>query len=385
MVHFLFWSSLCLIAYSYLVYPVILWIAGRLQQLVTAGTPAGDSTVSEWPRVTMLVAAHNEAAIIREKIANCLAIDYPADRFRVVIASDGSEDATNRLVAACPDPRIHLIAYPQRRGKIATLNATIPMLEDEIIVMSDANTMYAPDAVRALVPHFADERVGCVCGELVLVSQNDSGSGEGLYWKYETLLKRMESRLGFLLGATGGIFALRKSLFRPLPPTTIVEDFVTAMKILEGGRRVCYEPNARATETTAPTIREEMRRKTRLGAGGFQAIGLTAAMLNPFRGLPALGYWSHKVLRWLVPFFMLGALVSNVALMSEPLYALFLAAQLLAYGVGLQGLLPRPSDHRLVRPVRYFFLMNLALFIGFFRFLRGTQRVTWERASRQKA
>jgi cellulose synthase/poly-beta-1,6-N-acetylglucosamine synthase-like glycosyltransferase len=248
--------------------------------------------------------------------------------------------------------------------------------------MSDANTMYAPDAVRALVGHFADARVGCVCGELVLESPQGGGSGEGLYWKYETLLKRMESDLGFLLGATGGIFAIRRSLFRPLPPTTIVEDFVTAMKILEGGHRVCYEPQAQATESTAPTMREEMRRKSRIGAGGFQAIGMTAAMLDPRRGLPALGYWSHKILRWFVPFLMLGALASNLALAVEPVYALFLALQIAAYAVGLQGLLPRSFDHRLLRPVRYFFMMNLALFIGFFRFVAGTQRVTWERAQR---
>src|SRR5947208_3771317 len=140
----------------------------------------------------------------------------------------------------------------------------------------------------------------------------------------------MESRLGFLLGATGGIFAIRKSLFRPLPPTTIVEDFVTAMKILEAGHHVCYEPKARATECTAPTMRDEMKRKSRIGAGGFQAIGMTAAMLNPLRGMPALGYWSHKILRWFAPFLMIGALLSNLALATEPIYALLLAAQLAA-------------------------------------------------------
>jgi cellulose synthase/poly-beta-1,6-N-acetylglucosamine synthase-like glycosyltransferase len=382
MVECLFWSCLLLITYSYVVFPLVLLVATRFRRRNSDPLLQTEETAVEWPRVTMLVAAYNEAAVIQDKIQNCLAIDYPSDRFRVVIASDGSDDATNDLVGACSDPRIRLLAYTQRRGKIGTLNATIPTLEDEILVMSDANTMYAPDAVRALVRHFADERIGCVCGELVLESPDGGGSGEGLYWKYETLLKRLESQLGFLLGATGGIFAIRRSLFRPLPPTTIVEDFVTPMKILEGGYRVRYEPKARATETTAPTMQEEMRRKTRIGAGGFQAIGLTAAMLNPLRGWPALGYWSHKVLRWFVPFLMLGALLSNVVLAAEPMFAEFLVIQLLAYAIGLQGLSPRPIDHKLIRPIRYFFLMNLALFIGFFRFLRGTQRVTWERASR---
>jgi len=376
----LFWSCLFLMGYSYIGYPLVLAVACRLQRLFRRERSLAPEETTEWPRVTMLVAAYNEASVIQDKIENSLAIDYPADRLRVVIASDGSSDATNSLVSARVDPRIQLIGYTQRRGKIGTLNATIPNLEDEIIVMSDANTMYAPDAVKKLVRHFADERIGCVCGELILEDPNGGGSGEGLYWKYETLLKRMESKLGFLLGATGGIFAIRKSLFRPLPPSTIVEDFVTAMKILEDGHRVCYEPTARATEYTAPTVKDEMKRKSRIGAGGFQAIGLTAPMLNPLRGLPALGYWSHKVLRWVVPFLMLGALLSSAALAGQPLYALALGAQLLSVAIGLDGLGSARIDLRLIRPLRYFFLMNLALFIGFFRFLRGTQRVTWEQA-----
>jgi cellulose synthase/poly-beta-1,6-N-acetylglucosamine synthase-like glycosyltransferase len=376
----LFWSCLLLVAYSYLLYPVVLAAACRLQRLFRRQRPVAEP--ADWPAVTMVVAAYNEERVIREKIQNSLALDYPADRLRVVIASDCSSDRTNEIVAACDDPRIQLIGYTERRGKIGVLNATIPNLEDDLVIVSDANTMYAPKAVKNLVRHFTDERVGCVCGELVLEDANGGASGEGLYWKYETLLKRMESRLGFLLGATGGIFAIRRKLFRRLPAGTIVEDFVLPMKILEEGHRVCYEPAARATETTAPSMREEMRRKTRIGAGGFQAIGLTKAMLDPRRGMPALGYWSHKILRWCAPFLLLGAILTNLTLIAEPLYAAFLVAQLAGLVIGLQGLLPRSIDHRLVRPVRYFFLMNLALFIGFFRFLRGTQRVTWEQAAR---
>jgi cellulose synthase/poly-beta-1,6-N-acetylglucosamine synthase-like glycosyltransferase len=379
----LFWSCLLLVAYSYLLYPVVLAAACRLQRLLgRSPKPLVEPADAEWPNVTMVVAAYNEERVIADKITNSLAIDYPAGRLKVVIASDCSSDRTNEMVAACDDPRIRLIGYTERRGKIGVLNATIPNLEDDLIIVSDANTMYAPDAVKKLVRHFADERVGCVCGELVLEDANGGSSGEGLYWKYETLLKRMESKLGFLLGATGGIFAMRRKLFHRLPAGTIVEDFVVAMKILEEGHRVCYEPAARATETTAPSMQEEMRRKTRIGAGGFQALGLTKKMLNPCRGIAALGYWSHKVLRWVAPFLLLGAVLSNIALIVEPAYAYFLAAQLAAIAIGLQGLTPRAIDHKLVRPVRYFFLMNLALFIGFFRFLRGTQRVTWEQAAR---
>jgi cellulose synthase/poly-beta-1,6-N-acetylglucosamine synthase-like glycosyltransferase len=375
-----FWSCVVLIGYSYLLYPMILFLLSSLQKAERRQDRRTSADRFQWPKVTMLVAAHNEEGIIKEKIRNCLAIDYPDKNFHVVIASDGSNDRTNAIVQSCKNPRIQLIAYPERQGKIGTLNATLPTLTDQIVVMSDANTMYSPDAVRKLARHFADERVGCVCGELILESPEGGGSGEGLYWKYETLLKRMESKCGFLLGATGGIFAIRKSLFQPLPPGTIIEDFVTGMKVLAQGFKVCYEPEARATEFMEPTMRDEMRRKSRIGAGGFQAIGLTAEMLNPGRGLPAIGYWSHKIIRWFVPFLMVGALAANVGLVTETGYVLLLALQLLAYVIGIQGLLARRRGNRLVQPIHYFFLMNLALFIGFFRYIRGTQRVTWERA-----
>jgi cellulose synthase/poly-beta-1,6-N-acetylglucosamine synthase-like glycosyltransferase len=235
--------------------------------------------------------------------------------------------------------------------------------------------------VKKLVRHFADERIGCVCGELVLESPHGGGSGEGIYWKYETMLKRLESACGFLLGATGGIFAIRRTLFPPLPTETIVEDFVTGMKVLENGYQVRYEPEAGAREYTEATMRDEMRRKSRIGAGGFQAIGMTAGMLLPSRGLPAVGYWSHKILRWFVPFLMLGALTANAFLAAQPPWTWILAAQLAGYVIALYGFVAGRSAPKLIRPLSYFLLMNFALLIGFFRYVRGTQRVTWDRGA----
>jgi cellulose synthase/poly-beta-1,6-N-acetylglucosamine synthase-like glycosyltransferase len=381
----LFWSCVGLVGYTYVVYPLILLIVSRLHR-AEAKQPSLPENEAEWPRVTMVIAAYNEAKVIEEKIANSLAQEYPADRLRIVVASDGSDDGTNALVAACRDPRVQLIACPERRGKIATINATIPQLSDEILVMSDADAMYAPDAVKNLVKQFADERVGVVSGELEFIAPSGGGSGEGLYWKYETWVKKMEGRFGFLLGASGAIFAIRRSLFRQLPPNTINEDFVVPMKVLEDGYRVCFAPDAHATHPAAATMADEMRRKVRIGAGGFQGIRLTTAMLNPLRGLPALGYWSHKVIRWCVPFLMLGAFLTNIPLAFQPFYAYLLAVQCAAYAIGIQGLLPQPLpkalDNKLFKPIRYFFLMNLGLFLGFFRYLFGTQKVTWERAAR---
>jgi cellulose synthase/poly-beta-1,6-N-acetylglucosamine synthase-like glycosyltransferase len=233
------------------------------------------------------------------------------------------------------------------------------------------------------VLRFQDPRVGCVSGELGL--EREGGvSGEGLYWKYECWIKRNESRLGFLIGCNGGIFALRAGLFEPLPPNTLVEDFVLTMRILEKGSRVVFEPGARALEPACASARDEMKRKVRIGAGGFQALGLTRRLLLPSYGLAAFAYWGHKVLRWLVPFFFLAALVSNLFLLPHPFYWATLAAQGAGAFIAGWAYYARPGGEppRWLRPISYFYLMNFALLCGFLRFILGTQRVTWERASR---
>jgi cellulose synthase/poly-beta-1,6-N-acetylglucosamine synthase-like glycosyltransferase len=247
--------------------------------------------------------------------------------------------------------------------------------------MSDANTMFAPDAIRKLARHFVDPQVGCVSGELLL--EHEGGvSGEGLYWKYEGWIKRNESRLGFLIGCNGGIYALRRALYQPLPTSTIVDDFVLSMRVLEQGYRVCFEPEARATEPAAASARAEMVRKIRIGAGGFQALGLTRRLLHPRYGASAFAFWGHKVLRWCVPLLFLAALVANVALVGVGFYQAVLGLQLVgvlvagrAYTLRAGRVLPRWT-----RPISYFYLMNFALLCGFFRFVFRTQRVTWERA-----
>lgn len=370
--------------YSYVVFPILLAVLARRQDAKRQTASSGTYT----PRVAMVIAAYNEATVLGDKLTNTWAIDYPADKFQIVIGSDGSSDGTAEILQKCGDARLKAHIFTERRGKISVLNDLVSRSDADILVMSDANTMFTPDAVRKLVRHFEDERVGCVSGELGL-EQQGGVSGEGLYWKYECWIKRNESRLGFLIGCNGGIFALPRRLYESLPPSIIVEDFVLSMRILEKGYRVLFEPEARGTEPPCPTSRAEMIRKIRIGAGNFQALGLTYPVLHPRYGLRAFAYWGHKVVRWCVPLLFLLALGANAALLSpanpqKELYAALLMFQFIGAAVALWSYNARPgvSLPKWTRPVSYFYLMNYALLCGFFRFLRGTQKVTWERASR---
>ena len=367
------------VLYTYLGFPLLLAFLARRR----IGLPALPELAAEdLPRVTMLVAAYNEAAALPAKLANTWAIDYPADKFTLLIGSDGSNDATPEILRDCDDIRLRAHCFPERRGKISVLNDLTARAGTEILIMSDANTMFAPDAVRLLVRPFADPAVGCVSGELV-IEQEGGVSGEGIYWKYEGWIKRNESRLGFLIGCNGGIFALRRSLYDVLPASTIVEDFVLTLRILEKGFRVQFEPKARGIEPACASARAEMTRKIRIGAGGFQALGLTRPLLHPRFGAIAFAFWGHKVLRWLAPQFIVIALLANCALLYLPLFAAFLILQLGGAFMALRAYHARPGREpgRLARPIGYFYLMNYALLCGFFRFLFGTQRVTWDRAA----
>lgn len=370
-----------LIGYTYCVFPCLLALAGKGKRDVAEAAEVHAGDAAGLPRVAMIVAAFNEEAVLGDKLRNTWKIDYPADRFQLVIGSDGSNDGTARLLETCTDPRLRGYCFTARRGKISVLNELVAGCNADILVFSDANTMFEPDAIRRLVARFADPRVGCVSGELCL-EQEGGVSGEGLYWKYENWIKRNESRLGFLIGCNGGIFALRRELYRPLPASTVVEDFVLSMRVLEEGHRVVLEAGARAYEPPCPTARAEMIRKVRIGAGNFQALGLTYRLLHPAYGLRAFAYWGHKVLRWLVPFFFISALLANLFLLELQVFQVLFILQLAGAAVAVRSYGSGTALPRWTRPVSYFYLMNYALFCGFLRFLFRTQRVTWERASR---
>src|SRR5579862_1231441 len=370
LLHLVFWTAWGLVAYTYVGFPLLLallaWIASWRGARASAA-PLADAAL---PKFALVIAAYNEESVIADKLANTWQLDYPTHKLDVLIGSDGSDDGTAEILAGCEDPRLRSFLFTERRGKISVLNDLMAHTDADIVVMSDANTLYSPDAIRKLVAHFQDPYVGCVSGELSL--ENDGGaSGEGLYWRYEGWIKRNESRLGFLIGCNGGIFALRRALYDPLPSSTIVEDFVLTLRVLQKGYRVHFAPEARAIEPACATSRAEMIRKIRIGAGGWQALGRTRALLHPRYGARAFAFWGHKVLRWLVPLFLLTALVANVALLKQPLYGVLFGIQFLgaliaiwAYGAGPGSQLPKWT-----RPISYFFLMNYALGCGFVRFL----------------
>jgi cellulose synthase/poly-beta-1,6-N-acetylglucosamine synthase-like glycosyltransferase len=374
-----FWAAAVLLAQTYFLYPLWLLLLSRLRPAWRA-TSIGSGV---WPSVSLVVAAHDEASCIEEKLSNSLALDYPPDRLEVLIGSDGSTDGTDELVRAFPDPRIRLSAAP-RAGKTSVLNRCIPLAQGEVVVLSDANTRIEPGALKALVRHFGDPEVGAVCGRLQLYNPTRAEYEESAYWKYESWLKALEGMQGAVVGANGGLYALRRELFTSLPPSTIVDDFVIALRLLDQGYRVLYEPEALAAEETTEDYGREFGRRARIAAGNFQSLGLVPGLLSPLRGFPAFAFWSHKVLRWCAPALMLVALAANAALLDRPFYRFTMAAQVGFYALALLGRVAvGPSLLRRVAGVAYYFVtMNLAIVVGFWRFLRNSQAAAWERTAR---
>jgi cellulose synthase/poly-beta-1,6-N-acetylglucosamine synthase-like glycosyltransferase len=380
-----FWVCTAAVAYAYVGYPVAVWALARCfgRPLVAPATGYGDP-----PSVTLLIVAHNEAAEIGGRVENALAIDYPTDHLDILVASDGSTDATADIVAAFDDPRVRVIDFPERRGKAATLNDAIAHVSGSVVILSDANTYTAAGSARALARWFADPSVGVVCGRLVLTDPATGRNVDSLYWKYETFLKKCESRLGALLGANGGIYAIRRELLEPIPGDTIVDDFYIPLRAkLITGCRIVYDRDAVACEETPAGIGSEFRRRSRIGAGGFQSIPRLAGLLHPRHGWVAFTFLSHKVLRWLGPFLLIGAVAANVALLGEPLYQACAAAQAAFYLSALLGayLPARPRVFRFLRLGTMFTGMNGALLVGFVRWVRGSQRAAWIRTPRSAA
>jgi cellulose synthase/poly-beta-1,6-N-acetylglucosamine synthase-like glycosyltransferase len=377
-----FWTCLALVAYVYVGCPVVIWLCARL--FGRAPAPPAEAS-RELPRLTLLIAAHDEAEVIGARLENALALDYPKDRLEIVVASDGSRDATPEIVRGFADRGVRLLDYQPNRGKAATLNAAWREVTGDIVLLSDANTFTDPAAPGRLARWFSDPSVGAVCGRLVLVDPATGRNVDGLYWRYETVLKRSEARLGALLGANGAIYAIRRDAYVPIPPDTIVDDFVIPLLAkLRRGSRLVYEADAVAREETPAEIRDEFRRRARIGAGDFQSLRLLWPLLSPRHGWLAFSFLSHKVLRWCCPFFLLGMAASNVALVAIPAYQATLVAQAIFYLVAWLGSRATGTGTpvRLVRLTTLFSTMNAALLVGFFRWLSGRQRGAWVRTAR---
>lgn len=354
-----FWAATGLIFYAFVGYPLLLWLVQSLFR-----RPVRKEAIE--PSVSILVAAYNEAAVIGEKIRNAFALDYPPERLEIVVASDGSSDATAQIVRSLiPDGspgRLRLLDYPENRGKLAVLNDVIPKLGGEIVVFSDASSMLEPGAVRHLVANFADSRVGAASGVYKVLSKEvaDLGPQEDMYWKYETLLKVQEAKLGALTGAHGSLYAMRRSLY-PFPPAgTINDDFVIPTSVLRHKLRIAYEPKAVAYEEA-----EEMEgfgRRIRITAGNVAQLREVKALLWPPRPVVLFCFLSHKAARLVVPLAMVAALVSNALLLGSPLYNWLMLGQIAFYCLAVAGAFVRLKP-RVLRLPYYFCKINASLFV----------------------
>lgn len=391
---FIFWASVLFIVYTYVGYPLVLFALSSLVQierdlvfLFRRGERRRRRDDARLPGVTLGFAAYNEEDVIEEKVRNCLALNYPREKLEILVISDGSNDQTEVVVAKYLSHGIRLLADGERRGKAARMNQIVEMASSPVVVFSDANTIYDPDALNAIVRHFEDERVGAVCGEVRLTGPSGELESESLYWRYEVVLKFLENKLDLVIGSNGPIYAVRREYYEPIPDDTIVDDFVIPMLIRGKGYRLVYDPEAVAHEKTTGSLEGEMIRRQRIGAGNWQAASMLRGMLHPLQGRVAFSFWSHKVFRWSVPLAMIVALVSNLPLVGRHPYGLLMLLQVAFYAAAGVGHLTGGQGGlgRLCRVPQTFVEMNLGLLSGLVRFVSGSQRVTWARRTRQPA
>lgn len=385
-----FWCALGMVAYTYVGYGVLVTVINRLLgRHRVVPRPLADEDL---PSVTVLVAAWNEADCIEKKIRNTFDLDYPADRLRVLVVSDGSDDATPQLVAALAEtePRLRGLHQDERQGKTAAVNRAIEFVDTDLVVLNDANTDVNPEALRRLAAHFADPAVGGVSGEKRVAATNRAaGAGENLYWRYESFLKREDARLHTLVGSAGELYGMRTSLFTPLPLDTVLDDFMQSMLVVQNGFRFGYEPDAFASEPPSPSTRDEAKRKIRNAAGGFQAMARLKPMLNPRRHpVATFQYVSHRVLRWWgAPLGLASALVLNAVIVvagGPAFYAWLLAGQAVFYGLAALGWVMAERGLRW-RPAFvpfYFTYMNVLALAGLVRWARGRQTPLWPKIAR---
>ena len=378
----LFWLSIAVIFYTYVGYGLLV---GIWAHFVKSDNNPEDSTFE--PEVTLIVPAYNEAVILDAKVKNCLELDYPTSHIQLLFITDGSTDSSAEVLAVYP--QVKHLHVPARGGKSLAENRAIQHVSTPYVVFTDCNTLLNPEALRIMLAHYQDPRVGAVSGEKhVLADGSTSGSGEGLYWKYESFLKRCDSKIYSLMGAAGELVSFRTELFAPLEKDTILDDFVQSMRIVGAGYKVVYEPKAYAMESPSSSLTEEMGRKVRICAGGWQSMARLTSLLNPLRQpVVSFLYISHRVLRWsLTPALLALVLPLNayLAYTHKGVYAPFLVLQGLFYVTSMVGwwlaATSRPAGLALI-PL-YFTMMNVAAFHGFGRFLANSQPAAWDKASR---
>ncbi len=388
----LIWVSLILIFYSYIGYAIIVWVYLKIRGKNRNRIEKMGSDFE--PQVSLIVAVYNEEDVIKKKIENCLAINYPKDKLKLVFVADGSTDKTTAIIKQYPE--VELLFKNERQGKVAAINRAMNTISTDYVVFCDANTFLNKDCIKEIIKHYSDERIGAVAGEKKVVApvtlNKPVKDGEGVYWKYESKLKKIDSDFYSVVGAAGELFSIRTKLFEPLLSGVLLDDFIISMNICKKGYRVIYEPMAYAMEAPSLTMKDEQNRKIRISAGGFQSIVMLKDLLNIFKyGKLSFLYISHRVFRWvLCPVLLPIILVCNFIVFQfseDDLYSIYnvlFFAQIAFYlmaGLGWLFSIKKVKNNLFYIPY-YFVFMNLALYIGFFKFVNNKQSVLWEKARR---
>ena len=385
---FLFWISLAILFYSYIGYGLLLFLLNLLKKSFTRSKT---KTLADLPEVTMIIAAYNEAAVLQRKLDNSLAIDYPPGKLTLIFVTDGSTDGSEKIIKE--EAGVLLLHKPEREGKLAAMTRAMQEVRTPVVVFTDANTMLNKECILRIVSHYADPRTGGVAGEKKIISSHDVsaiGEAEGMYWKYESFMKKQDAAFNTVVGAAGELFSLRTNLFDPPAKDLVLDDFIVSMKVCLNGYKIKYEPGAFATEFPSASLAEEAKRKIRISAGAWQAIGYLKQCLNFFKyPLLCFQYVSRRLLRWVVcPWMLILLLIMNIVIVSYPdapqFYSWLLYGQLFFYVAALAGgLLLRSGLHTGIIAVPFYFLfMNYCLVRGFARFLKGNQSVLWEKSNR---
>lgn len=387
-IKYIFWIGMAILFYTYLGYGILLYLLVRIKELFCK--PFRQMLPSPLPEVTLFIAAYNEEDIIDKKMTNCQLLSYPKDKLKIVWVTDGSNDRTNEKLQAYQE--VTILYQPKRQGKTAALNRGMQYISTPYVVFTDANTMLNAEAITEIIKQFSDPKTGCVAGEKRVETDTAQGAtaGEGIYWKYESVLKSLDDRLYSAVGAAGELFAIRTELFEKMPPDTLLDDFILSLKIAQKGYKIAYCKKAYATEEASLNMKEEEKRKIRIAAGGLQSIWRLRSLFNLFRyHLLSFQFISHRVLRWTITplaLFCLFPLNIILACSREPMFVTFLLIQLLFYIMAFAGykMEQKKLRNKLFFIPYYFTFMNLNVIRGFLYLLDNKNIGIWEKAKRNK-
>nr|WP_319512655.1 glycosyltransferase family 2 protein [uncultured Draconibacterium sp.] len=391
-IEILFWTSLFVIFYSYLGYGILLFAIIKIRRILGLAKPFTGNDDYE-PEVTLFVAAYNEKDYVDEKVKNSFSLNYPKEKVKHVWVTDGSDDGTPEILRKYDG--VEVFHEDARGGKIGAMNRGMKFVKTPIVIFSDGNTTLGKESIQEIVNLFKDPKVGCVSGEKRIVDKDAdaaAGAGEGIYWRYESTLKKWDAELYSVVGAAGELFAIRTELWQEVEKDTLLDDFIISLRVAMSGYTIQYNPEAYAIETASANVKEELKRKVRISAGGIQSVVRLRSLLNIFKfGTLSFQYISHRVLRWtLTPLLLLCIIPLNFILAYQSgfeiqnLYTLLFFGQVLFYVAALIGwfLENRKIKVKVLFIPYYFFIMNLSVYLGFNRYLKGNQSVNWQRAKR---